>query len=319
MAKFQGILGGKITGKVGNLVFSQSPGVGTVAREYVAQPRNPQTELQQLQRTKLANLVNFYRAFNGTLKGAFESKKASQSDYNAFVSKNLSANPVALTKTEAEAGAIVVAPYVISDGTLPELMTMSMVANEGFTVQTNILTPEDIDYATVTVAALSNALLSSNSWLRNGMQISLLTFVNDRGGMPVVPRAAVQAYEFTIDVNNTQLFSQASQFAAMMTNGNSTWSVTVLEGTVAAAYILSERSEGKLRTSTASITMLSETLLNSYNTVMQRELAADSYGASAEVFLNPGGGGAPVPNAGGGDAGGGGNAGGGEDDDEGLE
>ena len=295
MAKFQGILGGKITGKVGNLVFSQSPGVGTVAREYVAQPRNPQTELQQLQRTKLANLVNFYRAFNGLLKGAFETKKASQSDYNAFVGKNLANNPVALTKAEAEAGAVVVAPYIVSDGTLPELMTMISDAAEGYTVQTNILTPEDIDYATVTVAALSNALLSLNSWMRQGMQISLITFVNDRGGVPVVPRAAVQAYEFTIDVADNQLFSKASGFAAMMSNGNSSWSVTVLEGTVAAAYILSERGDGQLRTSSATITMSSDVLLNSYNTDVQRELAADSYGASAEVFLNPGGGSQPVP------------------------
>ena len=305
MAKFQGILGGKISGKVGNLVFSQSPGVGTVAREYVAQPRNPQTVLQQLQRTKLANLVNFYRAFNGLLKGAFESKKASQSDYNAFVGKNLANNPVALTKAEAEAGAIVVAPYVISDGSLPGLEVGVSDAAAGYNVQTNINTPEDVDYMTATVAEVSSALLSLNDWLRNGMQISLLTFLNERYGLPEVPRAAVEATEFTIDVNSNQRFKDASGFAAMMSAGNDKFAVKVGASTTGAAWILSERVDGKLRVSPASIKMINDFLLDSYNTDVQRELAADSYGASAEVFLNPGGGSQPVP-------GDGGNGGGGE-------
>lgn len=295
MAKFQGILGGRATGKVGNLVFTQVAGVGTVAREYVANPRNPKTEAQQSQRTKLSNLVNFYRAFNGILKGAFETKKASQSDYNAFVQKNLASNPIALAKHEAEAGAIVVAPYRISEGSLTPI-TASTTSFSGGTVviASSIVMTEDYDVDGKTVGEVSQEILSNNPNLRNGMQISLVTFVQSVAGVPAVPRAAVQAREFTIEVGSAQLFSE-TEFANVLRTDEGAFAARISGNPVAYAWILSERVNGKLAVSTQSIVMLSETTYDAYNTDAQRMLAAQSYGESSDVFLAPGGGGQAVP------------------------
>lgn len=301
MAKFQGILGGKITGKVGNLVFTQVAGVGTVAREYVAAPSNPQTPEQQAQRTKLANLVNFYRAFNGVLKGAFETKKASQSDYNAFVGKNLAANPIALTKTEASLGAVVVAPYIIAEGSLPQVAGSASTSASAVYVSSDLVVPESIDYTTVTVAELSLALLANNSRLSNGMQISLLAFINEMVGNPAVPRAAVQALEFTIDIADTSLFADVSNFASLAVAGSDMFGANLGPSVVAYAWILSQKLQGTLKVSSASITMVDAAYVNQYDTDAQRVLAAQSYGESAEAFLAPGGGGQAIPVIGGGD------------------
>lgn len=312
MAKFQGILGGRATGKVGNLVFTQVAGVGTVAREYVANPRNPKTEAQQSQRTKLANLVNFYRAFNGILKGAFETKKASQSDYNAFVQKNLASNPIALAKYEAEAGAIVVAPYRISEGSLTPITAESTSFSGGtFIIASSIAMTTDYSVSGKTVGQVSQEILSSNPNLRNGMQISLLTFVQSVAGTPSIPRAAVQAREFTIEIGSTQPFSE-TEFANVLITDEGAFAARITGAPVAFAWILSERVNGKLAVSTQSIEMLSETTFDSFNTDAQRMLAAQSYGESSDVFLAPGGGGQPVPDVQPGEPG----NGGGDDDDE---
>lgn len=295
MAKFQGILGGKITGKVGNLVFTQVAGVGTVAREYVAAPSNPRTEAQQSQRTKLANLVNFYRAFNGVLKGAFETKKASQSDYNAFVGKNIAANPIALTKQEAAAGAVVVAPYVMSEGSLPRLDASVVSVSNGKKIDLGLSVGGLDSLASLTIAGLSKALLSNNPWLSNGMQISVLIFVNQLHGTPAVPRAAVSALEFTIDLANTDSFANSSYFAQLAQISDGQLALNIHTSFAAFAALLSQKVGGTLKVSSSEINMVEDSLLLQYDTNSQRNLAAESYGESAEIFLSPGGGAQPVP------------------------
>ena len=70
-----------------------------ISREVAAQVSNPQTQAQMVQRVRLANLVNFYKANKEwMLKYAFEKLVGLQSVYNAFVSLNLRPTAVPLTK-----------------------------------------------------------------------------------------------------------------------------------------------------------------------------------------------------------------------------
>ena len=95
-----------------------------ITRELAANVKNPRTPAQMKQRVKLASLVNFYRSMRQWAKvGAFSNKKQSWSDYNAFVSANISTTPAYLTKQQAQAGCSVVAPYIISRGVLPRALT----------------------------------------------------------------------------------------------------------------------------------------------------------------------------------------------------
>lgn len=295
MAKFKGILGGKITGKVGNLVFTQVAGVGTVAREYVAQPSNPRTEAQQAQRTKLANLVNFYRAFSGVLKGAFETKKASQSDYNAFVGKNLANNPIALSKQEAGLGAVVVAPYILSEGSLRSIGDDFVSGSGETTVYLNLSVPSLTSLSDITIAALSQEIIANNPGFVNGMQISVVLFINEKSGSPAIPRAAVQPLEWTIDIADTRKFSELGMVSQIFSIQTGVLQIKLPSDITAFACILSQKVGGTLKVSSSSINMLETDILDEYSTDAQRTLAAESYGESAEIFLNPGGGSQPVP------------------------
>lgn len=82
---------------------------------------NERTPEAMVMRARWGNNVSAWRSFNGALKGLFEGKKPGQTDYNLFMSLN-SPGEVYLKKDESDRGACVVAPFVVSDGTLkPEV------------------------------------------------------------------------------------------------------------------------------------------------------------------------------------------------------
>ena len=74
-----------------------------------------------LQRMKWANVLAVYKCLKSYLKDAFETKSGGQTDYSCFMSTNLHAAPVYLPKDEVRMGADVVAPYVVSQGSLPAI------------------------------------------------------------------------------------------------------------------------------------------------------------------------------------------------------
>lgn len=82
---------GYARGKMGSMVFSVVKGQ-QVQRPYNSEPNNPQTMRQQAQRSLLANMTKFYkRGTNNFFKFAFEGRKSTESDYNAFARMNTQA------------------------------------------------------------------------------------------------------------------------------------------------------------------------------------------------------------------------------------
>ena len=83
------IMFSKASGKLGNMVLSVNKGQ-QIAREYVANPANPRTNQQMGQRIPFAACALFYkRATQAFFKFAFEGKKTTESDYNAFMRVNM--------------------------------------------------------------------------------------------------------------------------------------------------------------------------------------------------------------------------------------
>ena len=75
-------------GKVGDVVFSNVKGQ-TITRKYQPCPANPRTDAQQLQRAKFSNAVKFFKhAQQAYFRFAYEDKKKTESDYNAFMRYN---------------------------------------------------------------------------------------------------------------------------------------------------------------------------------------------------------------------------------------
>lgn len=108
-------------GKVGSVVLARSNGQ-QVARAYNDAPKNPRSEGQMLQRSIFASAVKFFsQGRQAFYQFAFENKSAKQSDYNAFVSANAKRGMHVSKAAFDESTYPVIAPWMMSKGSLPEL------------------------------------------------------------------------------------------------------------------------------------------------------------------------------------------------------
>lgn len=80
---------GNASGKLGQVVLTTVKGQ-QIARAWQPKVANPRTSSQQTQRAKFANAVKFYRrATSNLFKFAFEDKRKTESDFNAFMRHNV--------------------------------------------------------------------------------------------------------------------------------------------------------------------------------------------------------------------------------------
>lgn len=79
---------GKASGSVGNMTYSVIGG-RTIARQKPVFVRNPNTEAQQLQRGKMAQVVGLFQQVGALCAKTFTVRKKHSSIYNEFVSRNI--------------------------------------------------------------------------------------------------------------------------------------------------------------------------------------------------------------------------------------
>ena len=269
----------------GTVLYTQ--GGRTLQRELAPEVKNPKTPAQMGQRVKWANLVAFYRANAGWMPKAFENKKATQSDYNKFMSLNAANSRIYLTKEQARQGACVVDSYRVSDGTLQPVD----IFPTGKNWVTNLyLTGLDKLDATTTVAAFSNALLSSNAGLRSGDQLSFIRATQLFNNTTDIPYIQVRAYELLINEQGTGLVKdfwpieliglgeEQEKPALMIKNNNKQGGF---------AIIVSRTQGGRVLVSPSQITQVNMTeVINQYSSSTALQAAIDSYGSGDEVFLD---------------------------------
>ena len=112
---------GKATGKLGQIVLSNVKGQ-QIARAWQPKVANPRTSVQQMQRAKFANAVKFYkRATQNLFKFAFEDKRKTESDYNAFMRHNVELSEIFNRKSYDNMNYPALSEWVISVGSLGEL------------------------------------------------------------------------------------------------------------------------------------------------------------------------------------------------------
>lgn len=288
MAKYSGILQGKVRGKIGGIVFTEVSGVGTVGREYVAKPSNPKSYAQQVRRVKLANLVNAYKASAGWMKAAFESKKAEQSDYNRFVSLNLNRSNIALTKEQAANGACVITSYDVSEGTLPSI-ALTLLSER--TWATNISLGELEITSATTVGEFSSAVIANNAHILEGMQLTFVSYMQTIDEVTGYPRVICTPYEVTFDSSSVELldnylpirFAAASHGTSAKVLGTGP---TLADG--AFCYILSQRISGKIKVSSQRLQLVRNDIWQQYVSAAQLQIAIQSYGATPDALLAPG-------------------------------
>ena len=279
-----------LIGRVGGNVYYMNKGQN-IARELAPAISNPQTAAQQEQRMRWANLVSFYRVNQPWMKrGAFESKKQTWSDYNAFVSANSKISPVYLTKGQAEQGGAVVAPYVVTKGRLPSVAVVSDETNEQFV--SDLYVGDLVISGATTAAQLSAALRANNNNMQEGDQVSFI--LNFQGTTTDgVPYITARYYEFIIDSSDNRTLADLGLEGVIVAD---TWNemqclCLVNEGNVAGGtIIISRTTSGNIKVSTQSLVLntAAQTYLAGYTSDAALQRAARSYGDNDPNFLAAG-------------------------------
>ena len=276
MGKINSIFLRKSKGKLAGTTIYTTGGV-TIQREIATEVKNPRTRAQMKHRVKLANLVNMYQVLKPFFKYAFENKKPLQSDYNAFVSKNLTASEVYLTKQEAAANVVIPAPYRISEGTLginatlgiDETMLLGLVCADDYSISEN-----------TTIASFSQHIINHNPGVVDGMQLSLVVLSTTLDHS----RCIVLLNEILIDSTNTS--EKVYDYMPDLTVEDSRLCFDIaIEGPASAgAFVLSHTVAGKTKVSTENLFAIGD--WEDWTTDAHLYDAINSYGESTEAFLD---------------------------------
>ena len=249
------------------------------------------TYAQQLRRVMWSNLVNQYRAIAFWQPRAYENIRAGQTDYNKFMSLNVNAATLPLTKQMASDGATIVTPVVVSQGSLPSPQTIL----EEDVFYLGLIIDATAGAAMATVGDFSAAVLASNPGYAQG---DALCFVGMRNWLDLsdVPRAACDYAEVVLNPADTTpldsigggMFLAWSSDKVMMSFAFRT---NADQPIVAATCIHTRRNVSALAVSTEKLVMLSEDIIDMYSGEEWLQECIDSYGISTLVPLEPGKGG----------------------------
>ena len=278
-------------GRLGGNVYYMLNGQN-IGRELAPEVSNPRSTAQMRQRMQWANLVNTYRLNQPWMgKLSFENKKQTQSDYNAFMSANVGVHPVYLTKQQAEAGRVILAPYTMTKGTLPTINMSYDGAEVVFT--TDIALGNYTLGENSTVANLSDAIIGNNAGWREGDQLSVILsdVVPSIGG----PRASLYAGEIILNTNDTTPLANIPvgvlTMDQVLTNTRDTVidiNVEAIDAVCACCVVQSRTVSGKTSVSTQAYVLASsaQTEFDNAQTNVAFNHAADSYGLTDEPFLS---------------------------------
>ena len=272
--------------RLGGAVLYKAMGQ-TRSRELASEVSNPRTEAQMTQRIKWSNLVNFYRANQSWMKYAFETKKTNQSEYNKFMSLNVTGSRVALTKQAASNGACVALPYIITQGSLPAI---EWTQNAEF-MYSNIFLGDDFTLSNTTlVSEFSQALIANNPAIREGDQLSLIRVsqqVNTSTGYPYI---IVRKYELIVNSTSMNIVANFLPLDLLTADTQYTGNPLYIETTGRQggfAMILSRTIGGKTYVSSQSLVVVNnDALINRWSSQAAIAAAIASYGESEEAFLS---------------------------------
>lgn len=272
--------------RLGGTVVYTSNGQ-TIQRELASSVSNPRTLAQMRQRVRWANLVSFYRTNKPWMRYAFESKLRTQSEYNKLMSLNVAASTIYLTKQEAAGGACIVAPYIVTQGTLPSIEFV----HQGEVVKTNLYLMREEDMVqSATVALLSSSIVDANPALQYGDQISFIRLTQLTNGATGIPYVILRKYEMVLSRTNNEPWTNYLPYELLSANASSDRAWVEVDNNNAAGgftMVLSRTVGGRTLVSTQSIVLMNmDAIIASYSSQAALERAVASYGTSEDAFLS---------------------------------
>ena len=278
-----------LSGKVGTITYMQTK-YGTVAFPSKKKAKTPRrSEKQMYIRTQWVNLGAVYRQFHKTLKKAYEDVGL-MSVYNAFVQANINVVRVYITKQERLNGGSVLAPYLITRGSIPSI---NWEVNGSGLLVTDIALGGLVISAQTTVAQFAAALVQNNEDWQMGDQITFFYGIQTVDATTHVPRAKIAGFRLVLDITDLRpLWSAVNQigFASVSGGQDSGFMLGMSEAIAngAAAWVHT-RDEGSNLLVSSQYLYVDSAILDSYMDGSAFDSSVNSYGGinTSAVFLDP--------------------------------
>lgn len=289
MGKLKNIISTRISGNVGAMNFRQRAGEVVVAeRVYTNKSKGDgATESQREHRSRLANIVNFYRVILELEKKAWANKQGGQSDFNMFAKYNLANSPIFLTKQEAALGAAVIAPYKVSMGAL-EPLACSCVAG---VFKSGVALGAAFAIANATIGDLAAAVVENNPDWKYGDKLSIAILTGAMRSLTegTIPVVNVKYLELTLNAGDTTLLADVPNFAVLGAAKDENNVLVLANGASAGVAVHSREVNSALLASEQFIVMNPEQLsiYRTYSGEAQKQKAMASYGYQPDVLLTP--------------------------------
>lgn len=281
MAKLTGLFR-KQRGSIGDVTFRQLKGQ-TVTSEKATSVAQPRTLAQMLRRVVWRNVQNFWSSTNNVLHPSFESIPRTWSDYNAFMSANVSRTGVYLPADIARQGGCLVAPYQVTRGSLPSI---GMGTNPSGVIISDLKVGSLVINDETTLAAFSGAIKANNAGWQYGDQLSVIIAIQKVNTVTQVPYVEMTATEVTLKDDDETLFVDLVTDSRGFNIADQKLGLdAAING--GAVYIHSRKEGSKTRVSTQFMTVTND-MLADYTSETARATAITSYGGKvSNEFLTP--------------------------------
>lgn len=272
---------GVATGKVGDLVFYRAGGEQRTRTRVT--PANPRSYNQQVQRSKIAEIVNAYRAMSVLLKETFPNRPTKQSTFNAFSAANMVKAPT-LMRSEAKIGIFNPAPFFIAKGSLKTPFDNQAVAANAFTFTCGVIedaAPTDEPSLFEALHALHPCCVVEGSKMVIVVVNNGVNGMGDTGSIKMIPVNLSSEGDKTLaDLGITATKESGTNQLKLSV---AVESVTSIAGVV----ILTPTNEGKWDCNNAQMVLGTgaETKYLMYYSGIGVEAAAESYNAAAPSCL----------------------------------
>ena len=281
MAILNGILK-KLNGSAGSLTFKQVNGQ-TVVSEKATVVKNTRTPAQQRQRTKWGNVVQMYKGICPLINYGYEAKPAGCSDYNMFMKANMKITDIYLTRQEVAGGGCIAAPYQLTQGTLPSIVT----TGSGDNARTDIKLGDLVIDANTLVKDFAVAVVSNNADYDFGDQISFFDVLQRVNAVTGIPYCQFLATNVVLDkASEVKLLDLVSKYGFATVDGF----LGHIEGEGAGvfAWVHTRKSSAKTLVSTQSLINNNDEMIAEYSGNQAYKRSVNTYGGENSAFLTPG-------------------------------
>lgn len=267
-----------MSGAIGQIVVRNYNGM-QVASMKPSRVHNPRSVKQQEQRCRFKNIIAMYQSMKEVLRDAFQDKTGKQSDYNRFQGVNLSQKAVYMK--ECESIHAVVAPYVVSQGSL--ISINNAIGDDGL-LHSNIRLGDLSVERTTTVGELSRAIIGNNEGWYEGDELWFVASLQTGDGNTRTPYPDVFciAMVITLDKGNEEPLEKMYDgyncwTCDMMTDEDGCLCHTIAER---GGYTFEHRrrSIDKVLVSTQSLVVKND-IFDRYNSEEARQRAIESWQA----------------------------------------